>query len=183
MADIGNVILERVRERAVANVVQHYGRHGAFRLVVGYFGAFHPQRVNGKPHKRCRPNGVQKTRVLRSGVNHIAHSQLFDSAQTLKPRVLHQCQNQGRRKIDKPQHGVVDYLCFRCVFVHYKMFFRNRPNRKSDYLNSIPKIVISSKKSPSGPLCAFSALIMSSMSESIPLPLLIIRSIGSVPNA
>jgi len=51
-----------------------------------------------------------KTRMIRTWVNIIRESELFDSSQALEPRVLNQFKNQGTLYTYKAVNRVVKYL-------------------------------------------------------------------------
>jgi hypothetical protein len=73
-----NGMLQRVRERAVANIVQQYGYSKAFFFFGVMMVAFIAKCFNGQTHQVHGTQCMMETGMQRAGVHQVCHPQLLD---------------------------------------------------------------------------------------------------------
>lgn len=86
-------VLEGMRERTVANVMQQDGKQRAQLFFFGDFAALYFQDRNGFAHQVESPECMMKTRVNSSGIDIVTQAELLYSAQALKVGMLNNIKN------------------------------------------------------------------------------------------
>ncbi len=77
-------VFQRVGEWPMANIMKQNGNGNGLSFLVGDFMAFGPDYLNGLSHKVHGTYGMLKSGVVGAWINKMGHTQLSDSAQTLK---------------------------------------------------------------------------------------------------
>ena len=94
---VGNAVdqrvFQRVREGAVADVVEENGHLDRFRFLRRNGMALALKNRNGPLHQMHRPQRVVKPRVVRAGIDERAQAQLANAAQALEGGVFDQVKN------------------------------------------------------------------------------------------
>ncbi len=105
-------VLQRVREGAVAYVMQQYGQFHGLCLVGSNGNTLHLQHLQSSVHQIQRPKHVSKAGVRSTGIDHIGVAQLLDIAQPLEIGMLHNIVNGIVVNGEEAIHRVIDYLSF-----------------------------------------------------------------------
>jgi hypothetical protein len=88
---------------------------GSFTLVTANGMAFALQRTHGLPHQVHSPQRVVKARMQSTRIHVLRQTQLLDSPEPLKVRMLNQIEQQLRWNCDESVNGIVENLLFvRC---------------------------------------------------------------------
>ncbi len=103
-------MFKRMRKGAVPDVVQKDGRSsiGAFLLI--HLHPLDPQGMNSLVHEVHGPDGMMKTGMQGTRIDHFGKSQLADAPQTLKPGVLDQVKQEFVANGDEAVNRVVEYF-------------------------------------------------------------------------
>ena len=104
-----------MRERSVTDVVHQDGSLHGFGFRVEYEMPFLLERKDGLAHQVEGSDGMLKTRVLSSRINHVGHTQLLDAGESLHQRMLNDIKQKTLRNLDESEHRVVNY--FRVVHI------------------------------------------------------------------
>ena len=102
------LVLQRVRERPVPDVVQERRGERALDLVGGHDGAGLAQVVERVVHERHRPQPVLEARVDGAGEDQEAQAELADAPQALHLGTVHEGEQQPLRDAHEAVDGVAE---------------------------------------------------------------------------
>jgi hypothetical protein len=94
----------------MSDVVHQDGSLHGFGFRVEYEMPFLLERENGLAHQVEGTDGMLKTRVLGSRINHVGHTQLLDAGESLHQRMLNDIKQKTLRNLDESEHRVVNYF-------------------------------------------------------------------------
>ena len=101
-----------MREWAMADIVQQDGYGNRFLLFGADIVALALQGFNSEAHQVHGTQSMVKACVQGTWINQVRHAQLFDVAQPLKIRMLHQVEYQFGWDADKTVNRIVDNFLF-----------------------------------------------------------------------
>lgn len=104
------LVLKRVRERTMSDIVKQYGKHRCIVLRFGNFDTLLSQLIEHAYRKVHCPDRMLKTCMKGAGVNKIGKSKLLDEPEPLKKGVINNVINQLVLNPHKTVQGIIDYL-------------------------------------------------------------------------
>ena len=105
-------VLQRMRERAVADVVEQNCKLGALIFIVGDVNSLEPQVIKNTAHQVKGSKGMLKPRVDCPRVDQIGQAQLFYVAQSLKVRMGNDVEYQFTFDVNKSIQRIVNDFLF-----------------------------------------------------------------------
>lgn len=119
-------VLEYMRKGSVPDVVHKDGGFDGFCLAVEDENALLFKRQYSLTHEVKGTDGVEEASVLGTRIDHIRHSQLLDTCETLHQWVLDNAQQESSRNLDETEYWVVynltvvQYICCYAVSTLFK---------------------------------------------------------------
>ena len=104
-------ILEYMRERAVPDVVHQDGSLNGFRFGIKDEVSLLLKRSDSLRHQVKSTDGMLKSCMTGTGIDHRCQTQLIDSVETLEQGMLHDAVEQSAGYLDESEYRVVDDLC------------------------------------------------------------------------
>ena len=129
MGDVVNQrIFQDMRERSVSDVMHQDGRLDSLCFGVKDEISLFLKRPHRLGHQVKSTDGMLKSCVTGTRIDHRSQSQLIDTVQALKQGMLYDAVEQPTRYLDESEYRVVDDLCAVHLIILYQPFSVPQPS-------------------------------------------------------